>query len=526
MIPMRDPAQKSSLSRHWILTAVLAAVAIVYMRLPATGFCGFDDMIELHRIEYLDGPTVWSDFTVPFANSYKYRPLSLIFNRITYEYGRGSASVFRTRNLLCHLFNVALLYGIGWLLFRSRLVAATAALLFGIHPLTNQGVVGGLWTVTPCGSLLFLSVFLFLVSIKSSSVALLFASMLAATAGVFAYDAVLAVFAIPYAYLALGYLFERRIPDRRYAAILVILTMLGAGSYFYMRRMYLPPGSPKPVGLTAIAKNVAMYASTPFILLDPVMANEWFDTPMPSEIRQSREAATFWAVAVGAPIVLLLLWVALSVRKLRERLKTLEWPAICFILISAAACLSPFLFFNDHASETYIYYPMAFFMLLLSRVLAAVLQAGESPNLPYVIVVSVLVLLFAPATWIRNSRVARCGSTVSRILSAIPNQLREGTWKVLVAPVPYEAQSSPYGMYGYRGLDTLAFGSYGSVGLQSGLEYTLHNRQVQAQAVSPEQMQRLCRSHLSGGEACLWVHSDGQISTGPGRPEPRENRPQ
>ena len=107
-----------------------------------------------------------SDFTVQYYEGPKYRPLSWVMNRLTYEWGAGSAVAFRTRNVAFHLANLILLYGIAMLLFQSRMVAATAALLLGVHPLVNQSVVGAAWTIEPCAFLLLSSLLLFLWSVR------------------------------------------------------------------------------------------------------------------------------------------------------------------------------------------------------------------------------------------------------------------------------------------------------------------------------------------------------------------------
>src|SRR6266480_5241433 len=96
----------------YFLAATVLIVAALYSREANAYFCGFDDMNEWHRITFTEHPGLVDDFTtIPYLG-YKYRPLSWTINRLTYEFGHGSPAVFRSRNLVFHLLNVLLLYGI------------------------------------------------------------------------------------------------------------------------------------------------------------------------------------------------------------------------------------------------------------------------------------------------------------------------------------------------------------------------------------------------------------------------------
>lgn len=498
-----------------ILAGTLLFVALVYSKIPGTSYCGFDDFIEQHRLEGSLARPLRSEFTVQYYEGYKYRPLSWVMNRVTYQWGSGSAVAFRTRNVAFHLANLVLLYGIAMLLFHSRMVAATAALLFGLHPLVNQSVVGASWTIVQCAFLLLFSLLLFLLSVRQKQrwFLLLTFSLLCGWLGILSYEACLSVFGLIYGFLGIQLLFARKLPvDRRFAVALVASTILSLGSYFGLRALYLQPGRPRPFGLAPILKNFAIYAASPLFLIDPVMANEWLDTPLPSEVARGHITVA-WIAIMAAPLCCLLLAVAIFRKRIAVRLKRVEWPELTFLLLAIPMVLSPFLLFNSHASETYLYVPMALFVLLISRILCALLvdQGGPNWKFNYGIVMGVLLILYGSATWVRNERVVDCGSASRRLLSSFPTELNRGAWRILLAAVPGEPVSRPYGMYGYRGVQTLGIEGYGADAVQFAIQFACHNTQLTVAVVTPAELNVIGASP-GPRERCFWVHWDGRLS--------------
>ncbi len=498
-----------------VLAGILLFVALVYSRIPGASYCGFDDFLEQHRVEGSLAKPLASDFTVQYYEGPKYRPLSWVMNRLTYEWGAGSAVAFRTRNVAFHLANLILLYGIAMLLFQSRMVAATAALLLGVHPLVNQSVVGAMWTTQQCAFLLLSSLLLFLWSVRQKQrwFPLLALSLFCAWLGILSYEACLSIFGLMYGYLGIRLWFDRRLPvDRRFAVALIALTILSLGSYFGLRALYLQPGRPHPYGLAPVLKNFAMYAASPLFLIDSVMANQWLDTPLPSEVARGHITAA-WIAVEAVPLCCLLLTVAIFRKRIAARLKRLEWPEIAFLLLAIPMVLSPFLLFNNHASETYLYVPMALFVLLMSRILCALLVEEGGPNwkFNYGIVMGVLLILYGSGAWVRNDRVAECGSASRQLLSSFPPELNQGVWRIALAAVPGEPTSRPYGMYGYRGVHTLGMEGYGAEAAQFAIQHACHNGQLSVAVVTPAELMAIGAAP-GPRERCFWVHWDGRLS--------------
>src|SRR5512132_3756206 len=87
---------RRSLRHLLILSVILLLVGLVYLRIPGTYFCGYDDFLEVHRAAFEDTQQPSRVFTTTHFESYKYRPLNRGLNLITYWIGNGSASFFRT----------------------------------------------------------------------------------------------------------------------------------------------------------------------------------------------------------------------------------------------------------------------------------------------------------------------------------------------------------------------------------------------------------------------------------------------
>jgi hypothetical protein len=126
----------------------------------------------------------------------------------------------------------------------------------------------------------------------------------------------------------------------------------------------------------------------------------------------------------------------------------------------------------------------------------------------------VLLGLFCAATWTRNERVVQCGETAHRILySSLGEQLTNGAWTLSFANIVGEETSRPYGLYGFRGIDTIGAGREGRANsaITSALQFVYKNKLLTAEVVRSEKLLAKCSSTLPSHHLCLWVHGDGQL---------------
>jgi len=79
-----------------------------------------------------------------------------------------------------------------------------------------------------------------------------------------------------------------------------------------------------------------MYAVGLLLPVDPVMANTWFGTPLPSDIDVSLGSPLIRVVmVVGMVVVAAVVWLVVKFR--RDRLVSHEWPAQLFVAVCASA---------------------------------------------------------------------------------------------------------------------------------------------------------------------------------------------
>src|SRR5262249_25584158 len=207
--------------------------------------------------------------------------------------------------------------------------------------------------------------------------------------------------------------------------------------YFILRTLFVPRGWSQAAAVipapTTILKNVGMYTAALLTPLDPVLANSWFGTPLPSEIAAHHRFAIILAgvalvslFAVGATLVYLF-------RRYPMLRRSFDLPAITFLIGAVAAPWLPLLVFQPHPSETYLYVSVAFYVLLLAYVLERVAHAlaPRKTAVVYGAAVCALALIFSAATWTRNQRVVSCANTALRIFAALPAELASGgAWTV------------------------------------------------------------------------------------------------
>ena len=500
-----------------ILAAVLAATSFVYAKLPTAYFCAYDDFLEVHRAAFEDTREPSRVFTTTHFESYKYRPLNRGLNLLTYWFRDGEASNFRTRNVLCHLLNVVLIYALAWLLFHNRLVGGTAALLFGVHPLANHAVVGAVMTNSAAHSLLLLSLVLFIVSTRKQTLIrylLLVLALLCGWLSLLTYEAAIVAYPLLFAYLGIQFFAMRRWPvSRAYTIVLTLGCLAFSGLYYLIHTWYVPYSAKKAVpSLAIMVKSTAMYAAGLLLPVDPVMANTWFGTPLPSDIDVSLGSPLIRSVAVASvAIAIALIWFVVKFR--RDRLVSHEWPAQLFVAVCGIGVIAPLIIFTDKPSETYMYLLVAFAALLFASILVQLLgpRASQRGRIIFAVIVGALAISYGTATWVRNGRVARCGETAKEIVTSLQQErFKSGVWFVWLAPAPGEPGSHRYGMYGWRGVDTIGY-----TAVEPAVQLVNGNESLKARVATPEALAAGCRNPW---DACYVVHDDGRVDAiGPRR---------
>ena len=493
------------------LTLVLLAVTCAYGGVSTAYFCGYDDFSEVERAALTDSRDPGAIFRTTHFDTPKYRPLNRLAVLITYRLGAGSALLFRIRNLFFHLLAVAMLFGICTVLFHSLPIAAGAALLFGLHPLANQSVVAASWTNTMACAFSLMWFFFFLKSLRSrgAGTAWLAGSFAAALIALFSYEASLVFFGLIYCWLAVEAVRAGKlmVHGRRYSVCLLAGTAIVCGIFFAARELVVHSQAPM-VPVAAVLKNAAVYFSALFMPVDLVFAHTLFGTPLASGLLANRTAAIIAATA--ALVLVAAIAVAIfSVRTLRIRLLNLDWWSIGCCLAAIPVVMAPFLLFNEHASETYLYLPAALFSLALCLALRGWFRGIRT----YAMAIGAIALLFGAATLVRSSRVVACGAIARRILTELPTGgWRHGARTIRFASVPGEHYPERFGIYGYAGLGTIDPDdpAYPRP-ITAALQLTTMNPDIRGDIVSSSHPMDGC----SDRSPCYWVHSDGRVDTGP-----------
>lgn len=499
-----------SLAPRWHILAVLvlcALVSLVYAPVTAANYCGFDDFLELHRAAFEDAQNPDHIWTTAHRGGNKYRPIYRLANDVTYWWGHGSPLAFHLRNLFFHCLTVITVYVLGLVLF-SWPVALAAALLFGVHPLTHQAVAVAVF-YNPAPNMQFLlTIALFLVGYQSPRPLVRWLAigcgLLSGTVALFTYEPSLVAFGLLYAYLVIDYLITGKQPGWRFVGLLTVGVGLAAGSYFVVRAIFLAGAFSQnvitPPGI--VLRNLTMYISGLFLPVDSVLAHDWLGTPLPRDIRFT---ALLWAfLALVTLIVGSALW--FFRRPIAERLRDLPRTSATFLVVAILASLSLFLLFTDHASETYVAVPAAFFSLLLCGVLW---QWFRAQPLQYGFLAGAIILMAALACLNRGERVVSCGETVARILADLPPQLASGPATLWMSNYPGEDRSLVYGIYGYKGLDTIG---PDSDSVQAAIQTMFRNPQLEVRRVSPAELVQAARQPTPG-HYYYFVHSDGTLSS-------------
>jgi hypothetical protein len=250
-----------------------------------------------------------------------------------------------------------------------------------------------------------------------------------------------------------------------------------------------------------------MYLIAVGVPVDSLLANQWLGTPLVSELHLSGVSQRLMTIT-GCSLFLIVALLVVFRLKIKDYLSSLRSVECIFLAGAAILAILPLLVFNDHASESYLYLPIAFCMLLLSRVLWDLRRANP---IACVMVIVFLVASFGCASWARTERVVRSGSIARRILSELPySNWRQGAWHIRLATAPGQPAPHRYGLYAYQGLDTIA-NADGIGAIQNAIQLKTENDQVKAQVLSPDKLREECSRVLADTEPCFWVYSDGRV---------------
>ena len=505
--------------RHVIFVFVIClATAVLYANVTRAYFCAYDDFLEIHRAAFEDSQDPSRAFTTSHFDSPKYRPLNRLLSLWTYQASEGNPLFFRVRNLAIHLINVVLVYTLGWLLFGSLPVSAAAAALFGLHPLANQPVIGALWTNTIAHTGFLLAIVTFIVSLRAKRWAIwLSIALISGWLALLTYDSSIVVFPLMALYgVFYVWIFQRRVLPRRFMTASSAITAALMAAYFLLRVVFVSRGWSQAAETVPapgiIAKNISMYLFALLSPLDTVLANQWLNLPLPSEI--ALDNFTLAAIAILALLLALGLVAAVryAVRRNPMAIRSIDWAAVAFLAFAIGLPLLPVLLFSSHPSETYLYLSVAFYALLLAYALgrAADAMPARKRTTVYACVILLFAAMFSAATWTRNNRVLRCGTTASRIIHALPAELSTGgPWTVSFAPAP-ESRQTPYGFYAHRGIYTIGDDD-GAV--TAALQFVYGNPLLAGELIEPGQSAERCRDHLSSSRICFMVYSDGRMET-------------
>jgi len=132
---------RSSLAWHWYLAAAILVTAVVYLPSLRNGFTNWDDPDYLTNNPLLDFSKNALPAYFSAIVSGNQHPLTLLSLSADYALAGLDPAQFHRTNLLLHVLNVGLVFGLCWQLSAGRkLVAFLVALWFGIHPMHVESV--------------------------------------------------------------------------------------------------------------------------------------------------------------------------------------------------------------------------------------------------------------------------------------------------------------------------------------------------------------------------------------------------
>ncbi len=507
-----SPIRHRFAKRVLVLSVVLLIVSLPYIQLTNAYFLGYDDFHVVHRAAFEDTQQPSRMFTTRHYDSAKYRPMDRVISIITYRLGQGSPFAFRLRNLLFHLLNCALLFILALLLFESSFIAAVATVLFGLNPLAHQAVAGAGWTIVVAGSLLLIAVVMGLWSYQTRKhpYIWLLLAIITAWIGMFTYEPDVAALGIIFLYFALDSLRSRGIRVRKlWVGLLLLLSVAAVASMVVVRARIMPGAHLGIAPVALIVRNAGMYLVALLLPVDQLLTNKWFGTPLVSDLPLDHIGHQVIGILAICAVCLFALILFLLRSMIRRNASSAAFVNCVFLLIAGCIYILPLLLFNDHPSETYVYVPAAFAMLVLARILFAL-----RPNHPVIFWAALGLLLasYGCATWERSQRVIFSANIAKRILSELPTaQWRQGEWQIRLANAPGNQLPHRYGLYTYRGLDTIATGD-GIESMQKALQIQTGNELgLRADVLTADQLVQACSSDKSDHRPCYWVYPDGHV---------------
>lgn len=501
---------------------VLTLVLLLHLPTTRTSFCGFDDFNENFRAEFEDTPAPARILTTPHFESFKYRPGNRYLTWISNRIGQGSAWPFRWRNLLMHLINVYLVYRVALLLFGGAYIPAVSAFLFGLHHLTHQNIHAAIFTNTWAYAFVLAGMLASFSMANSSRWVLL--AILAAVANfvaIFSYDPALFSVGLLPLYVACRWLFTRDIgmPWRR-LLVHTALQVAAVLAIFVLRRAFVPSGIPEFTPPLTLLTILISYAAAIVIPIDTVSIQSWM------EVSITKQLMANGVVILLAPVAAAVLAVVVYFiyrRGWLQRVSRLDWAAVLFLLSAALLAVLPTSLGSPHPSETYTYFATALSMIFLTALAVRFLRVPESRigrNF-FWSSVGVLLVLFGTYCITRSVMVIDCGDTSRKILQTLAADPRVASGHpVRLARSPYDPPLRHVGLYGYVGLDSIGIGPFASAALRSALSNTLHRTPIDAEVISPQELNRECSLAPAGNKqpACFLIHWDGFVE--PWQPRP------
>ncbi len=520
MTHVQTPKSRSAfLQRAGLLAAIMVCAVFAYGTTLGAYFCSDDDFLERHRTAFEDARSPERMFTTAHFDSFKYRPLNRVLNLLTYKLDDGAGTAFRIRNLLFHLLNIALLYALLLRLGKPLAAAAAAALLFAVHPLAHQNVIGAVNTNTAGFMLALLSLLVFAAGVhrpRGSGRAVVI-SVLIASGAVLFYETNIVVFGILCAWIIYVRIIAPKEPVRRALVRLAVPSLICLGLYFGARAAAVPAGYGKAAArvpaVAAVAANVAIYGGAILSPVDPVLANEWFGTPLPSD--PAFRAGWFGRAVAASALVSALFLAALVVWLLRRGRAKHRWASDGFLAVCALLPLAPVLVFTDHPSETYVYPTVAFACGLSASLLFDWCSGTfkRRAGIVFAAVISVMAIACLPATIARSRRVAACGQTAQKVLSSIPFNRFAAGGNLMFADAPGGPPFRRYGFYNYTGLYTVTnFDNERSRGMNKAVQVASGNERLSARVVDGAAMRAFARGCAAPDKAAFWVDSAGDVT--------------
>jgi hypothetical protein len=302
----------------------------------------------------------------------------------------------------------------------------------------------------------------------------------------------------------------------RYIILFGAVSSVSLGLYFGLRKMFVSGGWEQVTAVLpsppTIGKNLVMYLAALVNPVDIVLANEWFDTPLPSEI--TLNSSRLFAIGVFGLVIISAIAVYV-IRRAGDNFfasHKFSREPILLLVCGIGAPLLPVLAFSSHPSETYLYLSVGFYSLLLTYIIAKLVGQTRTPNYAFYVPVVVLAIGFSTATWVRNERVSECGRTVYRILYSLPDYvLRNGSGSVAFANLPGEKATRRYGFYGFRGVDTIGDGLAADGAVTHALQLVYLNKSLIGKVVNARELSFICARSSESPNICAFVHWDGRL---------------